>query len=111
MIDSDKAERDRQLWTPEQIAALCQSCSGWKAEHRVLVREYSFVHFRAAFAFVSEAALLCERHNHHAAISLDYGEVVIRTTSHDVGGLTERDGRLVRSLDKVLARHQHGQGA
>lgn len=80
------------------------AASGWEAvEGRDAVRRrLRFPDFSAAWGFLSRVALLAERMDHHPEWSNSYGRVEIVLTSHDVGGLTERDLRLARAIDALL---------
>ena len=44
---------------------------------------------------------ICETQDHHAEFTLSWGKVTIKTWSHDVGGITQRDYELTKSIDEV----------
>jgi 4a-hydroxytetrahydrobiopterin dehydratase len=69
-----------------------------------LTRRFVFRDFNAAFGFMTQVALHAERHDHHPEWSNVYNRVDIRLTTHDAGGLTERDFTLARHCDGVHAR-------
>lgn len=92
---------NKQLLQETEIAECLAKNSAWSVQEGVFVREWKFHHFRAAFAFVSEAALLFEKHNHHGDVALGYNRVQIRLSSHDVGGLTARDTQMAEALEKI----------
>jgi len=64
-------------------------------------REWKFPDFATALEFVNKAGALCEEQNHHAEFILGWGNVVVRTWSHDIDGISERDLILCESLDKL----------
>lgn len=66
---------------------------------RAIVREFVFADFVQAFAFMTRVALEAERRNHHPDWSNVYNRVTIALTTHDAGGLTERDFELARAID------------
>lgn len=70
-----------------------------------LTRALKFAHFRAAFAFMTEVALVAERQDHHPDWSNRYNRVSLSITSHDVGGLTARDLRFAKAVDAIARRH------
>lgn len=76
----------------------------WQNRDDVLFKQFKFSHFRHAFAFMSEVALLAESANHHPDWSNSYNKVDINLTSHDVGGLSMRDFKLAIKIEKIIAR-------
>jgi 4a-hydroxytetrahydrobiopterin dehydratase len=69
------------------------------ADGTSIKRSFAFANFNAAFGWMTRVALLAERANHHPDWSNSYGSVEISLTSHDAGGLTERDFRLAAAID------------
>jgi len=80
-----------------EIAEALPSLPGWRHEDNALVREWTFPHFRAAFAFMTQVAMLAERLDHHPDWSNSWNRVTIRLCTHDAG-------RVVTALDVELAR-------
>ncbi len=73
--------------------------SGRDAIHRtVKLRDFS-----AAWGFMSRVALLAEAQDHHPEWENVYNRVSITLTTHDAGGLSERDLKLARAIDALLA--------
>ncbi len=64
---------------------------GWEEQDGALVREFEFDSFRSAIGFVVQLAEAAESENHHPDIDIRYRKVTVRWTSHDKGGITERD--------------------
>jgi 4a-hydroxytetrahydrobiopterin dehydratase len=54
-----------------------------------------------AMAFVNKVAILAEAANHHPDITINYRRVHLLLTTHDSGGLTERDFKLAREIDAI----------
>jgi len=84
----------------EMLAALPE----WslRADGSAVDREFTFKNFSEAWAFMSRVALLAEKHDHHPEWSNVYNRVAITLTTHDAGGLSERDAKLARAIDKLL---------
>ena len=66
-----------------------------------LEKAFEFPDFAKALEFVNLAGQICEDQDHHAEFILSWGKVVIKTWSHDVGGITERDHKLANAIDEV----------
>ena len=74
----------------------------WSLGAARLRRELEFASFVDAFGFMTRVALLAEKRNHHPDWSNAYGKVVIELTSHDVGGLSQRDFDLAAEIDRLI---------
>jgi len=67
-----------------------------------LKRQWQFSDFSEAFAFMTRVALLAESMQHHPNWSNVYNRVTIELTTHDLGGLSNLDAELARSIDALL---------
>ena len=76
---------------------------GWSLDSDKLYRRFVFVDFVEAFGFMSRVALLAERMDHHPEWSNVYNRVEIHLTTHDAGGITERDFELAQRISALLA--------
>jgi 4a-hydroxytetrahydrobiopterin dehydratase len=86
-------------------AGLASDLPGWRpAEGRDAIRrEFRFRDFSEAWGFMARVALLAEAQDHHPEWSNNYNRVEILLTTHDAGGLSERDLRLARAIDGLRA--------
>jgi 4a-hydroxytetrahydrobiopterin dehydratase len=73
----------------------------WDRHGDMLVRTWQFPSFRRAMEFVNQVAALLEKSNHHPDLIVQYRTVRIEMSSHDVGGLTERDFALVAEINEI----------
>lgn len=73
----------------------------WRYEANALRRDLQFGDFAAAFAFMVRVAALAEAHNHHPDWRNVYRHVSIALSTHDAGGVTERDFALAAAIDTV----------
>ena len=72
---------------------------GWTREGDTIRKTYRFEDFRASMAFVNAVAELAEALDHHPDIFVSYATVTLTLTTHDAGGLSERDFELARRID------------
>jgi 4a-hydroxytetrahydrobiopterin dehydratase len=79
----------------KQIAAL----PGWEIAGREIRKTYFLDSFAGAMAFANRVAGLAENADHHPDILIQYSKVTLTLSSHDAGGLTERDFRLAGQID------------
>jgi len=91
--------------TSEARAALLEELSGWVAvEGRDALRKsFKFNSFNQAWGFMTRVALAAEAQNHHPEWSNVYNRVEIVLTTHECGGLSQRDAKLARSIDAFAA--------
>ena len=64
---------------------------GWTQEGQSLIRTDVFADFAAAMRWVNQVAILAERRNHHPDIDIRCNRVTLKLTTHETGGLTDRD--------------------
>ena len=76
---------------------------GWDVVDGKLHRELVFADFAEAFAFMTRVAELAERADHHPDWSNSWNTVTIDLTSHDVGGLTDRDVALAAAINELTS--------
>lgn len=68
-------------------------------EAKGIRRDFSFGDFATAFAFMTHVAILAEKADHHPEWSNVYNRVSILLTTHDAGGLSQRDIDLAKAID------------
>ena len=76
---------------------------GWTREDggKALVRRFEFKDFSEAFGFLTRVALHAEKQDHHPEFTSVWNRVDFRLTSHDAGGVTERDVKLAEAIDRL----------
>ena len=73
---------------------------GWTVEAGELVRQFKFRDFVAALGFIAQVGALQERADHHATITNTYGDVKIALSTHDAGGISEKDFAMARNIEE-----------
>lgn len=86
---------------PTIDAALDGLC-GWRHEGDAILRDLRFPTFMDAIRFIGRVAVLAEQADHHPELTNVYWDVGIRLTTHDAGGVTQRDLALARAIDAVV---------
>lgn len=76
---------------------------GWSVEEQTLRGAYRFDTFEHAMAFANEVADLAIDANHHPEICIDYNRLRLSLTTHDEGGITEKDVELARRIARLSA--------
>jgi 4a-hydroxytetrahydrobiopterin dehydratase len=66
-------------------------------------RGFVFKDFNEAFGFMARVALLAEQMNHHPEWTNVWNKVEVTLSTHDAGGLTERDLQLAEAMDRIVA--------
>ncbi len=74
---------------------------GWSEQEGALHKSFRFRDFCEAFAFLTRVALHAEKVDHHPEFTSVWNRVDFRLTSHDAGGVTERDRDLARVIDRL----------
>ncbi len=88
--------------SPSEIQAQLVKLSNWNLRNDKLHREFEFTSFVEAFGFISQVALLAEKLGHHPELFNVYNRVRIDLTTHDVGGISERDVQMAEAIDALV---------
>lgn len=90
-------------FTESQIKEHLAGLDGWTTDGTAIEKRFEFDDFNAAFAFMTTAAPKIDALDHHPEWTNVYNRVDVRLSSHDVGGVTERDLELAGILDGLMA--------
>jgi 4a-hydroxytetrahydrobiopterin dehydratase len=93
--------------TPEQAVAELErdGYSGWRPapDRPAIARTFKFRNFDIAFAFMTAVAAAAKAADHHPEWSNVYSKVEVLLTTHDAGGVTEKDLALARAMEAAAA--------
>ena len=78
-----------------------KSLDGWTLEGDAIKKRYTFKTFLDAVAFVDRLAQEAERVDHHPDILINYKRVTLTYSTHDEGGLTEKDFAGAAAADRL----------
>jgi 4a-hydroxytetrahydrobiopterin dehydratase len=87
-----------------KIKTALATAPDWKKKGAMIARTYQFKDFPAAIKFVNAVARLAEQTWHHPDIDIRWNRVTLALTTHDAGGLTEKDFVLARKFDALSLR-------
>ena len=88
----------------KRIAIGLSKLPAWKIRSGKLHREYQFADFVTAFGFMSSAALVAQRMNHHPEWFNVWNTVRIDLTTHDAGGISALDLTLAQIMEELAGR-------
>ena len=92
--------------TEEERGSWLRGLTGWSLarDGKAIVRNFEFADFSEAFAFMTRVAMIAETRDHHPEWSNVYRTVEIRLTTHDTGGLSDLDARLLARIEELAAQ-------
>ncbi|QSJ16681.1 4a-hydroxytetrahydrobiopterin dehydratase [Nostoc sp. UHCC 0702] len=90
-----------QLQTVCKFKEFANSLSGWTVEESKLQTTRTFQDFIAAIEFVNQLVEPAEAAGHHPDIEISYNKVKILLTTHDAGGLTQKDFDVAAVISQI----------
>jgi 4a-hydroxytetrahydrobiopterin dehydratase len=92
-----------QKLTAEARKPALAKLSGWSAAagRDAITRKFTFKDFNEAFGFMTRAALVAEKMDHHPEWFNVYKTVEVTLSTHDAGGVTELDVKLAEAMNKL----------
>jgi 4a-hydroxytetrahydrobiopterin dehydratase len=85
-----------------ELGLLMRDLEGWKHLGDAIHKDFTFPGFTAAIAFVNRIADLAIEAGHHPDLEIHYSRVVVSLSTHDAGGVTQRDVDLASRIDTVV---------
>ena len=90
------------LLDASELDEALKKCPEWEPEGKSITRSMEFEEFNDAIDFVNDLAEIAEKAQHHPDILICYNKVTLTLTTHDAGGLTERDIELAQRVDNLV---------
>jgi 4a-hydroxytetrahydrobiopterin dehydratase len=87
-----------------QIKSALAAVPDWKKQGATISRTFQFKDFPAAIKFVNAVAKIAEKKWHHPDIDIRWNKVTLALTTHDAGGLTEKDFALAKKFNGLSLR-------
>ncbi len=85
-----------------QIQESLKKLNGWNYQEKTLVKEFKFDNFLKSVEFVNQVAPLAEKMNHHPNLQIAYSKVTVTLTTHDSGGVTQKDFDLAMQIEYLI---------
>ncbi len=86
-----------------EIQRALSALPGWSRKGEVLCKRYHFATFPAGIAFIARVADVAERLQHHPDIDIRYTQVLFLLSTHDAGGITQKDLELAQQIEALAA--------
>ncbi|HEY9770544.1 MAG TPA: 4a-hydroxytetrahydrobiopterin dehydratase [Coleofasciculaceae cyanobacterium] len=87
--------------TQTEIDQKIQTVPQWQQEDQTITRTFKFKNFVEAIAFVDQLVEPAEAAGHHPDLTISYNQVTVSLTSHDAGGLTQKDFALAQTISNI----------
>ena len=88
----------------KQIKLNLHAVPNWSKRAQTILRTYKFEGFLKGIDFVNRIAAKAQKMNHHPDIDIRFDRVTLTLTTHDEGGITEKDFPLARQCDEVFSK-------
>ena len=85
----------------DDIISRLEGMQGWELRGAALEKIFTFDDYLTGIGFVNRLAAAAEEQVHHPDLEVGYGRVVVRTSTHSEGGVTEKDFRLATAADAI----------
>lgn len=89
-------------YTDAEIAEHLKSVEGWEYVENALHTTFEFENFKEAFSAMTRISFEVEKLNHHPEWTNVYGSLEIFLSTHDAGGVTEKDFELAKIIDDLI---------
>lgn len=89
------------LLSEQQVTQQIESLPDWTLEGKELRRTFQFKNFVEAIDFVNRLVEPAETAGHHPDLAISYNKVTVSLTTHDAGGLTQKDFDLAKTISQL----------
>jgi len=88
--------------TQTQVREALAELPEWTADGESIRREVTFPTYAAGLTFAVAVGYLADQLDHHPDLMIGYQRVVVTTSSHDAGGVSDRDIHLAQRINALL---------
>ena len=86
----------------KDIQKALEKLQGWEYRDNAITTTFEFGNFKEAFTVMTRIAFECEAQEHHPDWTNVYNQLEIRLSTHDAGGVTEKDIRLATTIESLI---------
>ena len=90
-----------QLISHEEVQEKMKKIPEWEFNETSISRVFEFDEYSSAIDFVNSVAEIAEEANHHPDILINYTNVKLTLSTHEVGGITDRDFEVAERIDSL----------
>ena len=102
--DAKESNQNMPVLTTREINLRLTTIPDWTKRGKTILRIFIFDGFLQSIEFVNCVAKKAQKANHHPDIDIRFNKVTLKLSTHDEGGITEKDFSLARQCDEVLAK-------
>ncbi|AUC76686.1 MULTISPECIES: 4a-hydroxytetrahydrobiopterin dehydratase [Flavobacteriaceae] len=92
--------------TPLEIEQRLLRLPEWEYFDNAIQAEFEFENFKDCFSAMSRIAFECEALNHHPEWTNEYNVLKIILTTHDAGGVTDKDFKLALAIEHIVEEEE-----
>ena len=86
--------------SPEQITENLKALPGWERKGEAIAKQYTFKEFMGGIRFINRIAEIAEQMDHHPDMTVNYRRITFSLSTHDQGGITEKDIKLGEAIER-----------
>ncbi|MBC7748967.1 MAG: 4a-hydroxytetrahydrobiopterin dehydratase [Methylotenera sp.] len=90
-----------KTYSEESIQTHLEELKGWTFNNSGIEKKFKFADFTQALGFIVQVGVMAEKRSHHPELINVYNNVTIRLTTHDAGGVTDKDIDLAQAIEKI----------
>lgn len=91
-----------KIYNQQDSANFLKDLEQWQFDDNAIVKDYKFKNFSESLGFIVRLGILAEKANHHPEIFNVYNKVQIKLSTHDAGGVTDKDFDMAKSIDSLI---------
>jgi len=94
----------------KEAKLMLKDLKGWKLYSKYITKKFKFDNFVQTVKFLDKIVPKAEKLYHHPDIIIkNYNQLIIKITTHDVGGLTELDFKLAKEIEKIKMQNLYNK--